>query len=75
MRRIALAELTNTSWNVAVIGAGAVGCATARELAARGFKTLLLDRADIGSGTSARSSQTLYCGVGYLAPRFPFSSI
>jgi len=71
MPRIALAELTDTPWDVAIIGAGAVGCATARELAARGFKTLLLDRADIGSGTSARSSRTLYCGVGYLAPRFP----
>jgi len=75
MPRIALAELANTSWDVAVIGAGAVGCATVRELAARGFKTLLLDRADIGSGTSARSSRTLYCGVGYLAPRFPLWQI
>jgi len=75
MPRITLAELAQTSWDVAIIGAGAVGCATARELAARGFKTLLLDRADIGSGTSARSSRTLYCGVGYLAPRFPLWQI
>jgi len=70
MPRIALSELSQTHWDVVIIGAGCVGSATARELAARGFKTLLLDRADIGSGTSARSSRTLYCGVGYLAPRF-----
>jgi len=75
MSRIALPELAQTPWDVAIIGAGAVGCATARELAARGFKTLLLERADIGSGTSARSSRTLYCGVGYLAPRFPLWQI
>jgi len=75
MSRIALSELAKTTWDVAIIGAGAVGCATARELAARGFKTLLLERTDIGSGTSARSSRTLYCGVGYLAPRFPLWQI
>jgi len=75
MSRIALSGLAKNTWDVAIIGAGAVGCATARELAARGFKTLLLDRADIGAGTSARSSRTLYCGVGYLAPRFPLWQI
>jgi len=75
MPRIALSELAKIPWDVAIMGAGAVGCATARELAARGFKTVLLDRADIGSGTSARSSRTLYCGVGYLAPRFPLWQI
>ncbi|WP_240540209.1 hypothetical protein [Paracoccus sp. pheM1] len=30
--------------------AGAVGCATARQLAARGFRTLLVEREDFGAG-------------------------
>jgi len=75
MQRAALNQYRDTHWDVVVMGAGAVGCATARELAARGFKTLLLDRADMGAGTSARSSRCLYCGVGYLAPHFPLWKI
>lgn len=66
-----LAELDGRSFDVAVVGAGAVGCATARELAARGFRVLLVDRGDIGSGTSSRSSRMLYSGLGYLAARYP----
>lgn len=69
--RLSLNSLSDETWDVVVIGAGAVGCASARELAGRGFRTLLLDRGDIGSGTSSRSSRMLYSGVGYLAPDFP----
>lgn len=75
MARSSLNSLTNTHYDVVIIGAGAVGCATARELAGRGYKTLLVDRADIGSGTSSRSSRLLYSGVGYLAPDFPLWQI
>lgn len=64
-------ELDETAFDVVVIGAGAVGCATARELAGRGFTTLLVERGDIGSGTSSRSSRMLYSGLGYLAVRYP----
>lgn len=71
MTRQSLGVLAETSYDVVVIGAGAVGCASARELAARGYRTLLVDRGDIGAGTSSRSSRMLYSGVGYLAPPFP----
>ena len=54
-----------------MIGAGAVGCAAARALAGRGYRTLLLDRGDIGAGTSSRSNRMLYSGLGYLAVRYP----
>ncbi len=64
-------SLDGQSFDVVIVGAGAVGCTTARELAARGYRTLLLDRADIGSGTSSRSSRMLYSGLGYLAVRYP----
>lgn len=58
-----------------MIGAGAVGCAAARELAGRGYRTLLVDRGDIGAGTSSRSSRMLYSGLGYLAVRYPLWQI
>ncbi|MFD2013696.1 FAD-dependent oxidoreductase [Acinetobacter vivianii] len=75
MGRLALNSLDQDIYDVVVIGAGAVGCASARELAARGYRTLLVDRADIGEGTSSRSSRMLYSGVGYLAPDFPLWQI
>lgn len=70
-----ITSLDGATYEAVVIGAGAVGCAAARELAGRGFKTLLVDRADIGAGTSSRSSRMLYSGVGYLAPPFPLWQI
>ncbi|RJE84979.1 FAD-dependent oxidoreductase [Paracoccus onubensis] len=66
-----LGQLQREQYDVAVIGAGAVGCATARELAGRGYRTILVDRGDIGAGTSSRSSRMLYSGLGYLAVRYP----
>lgn len=75
MTRLPLNSLNQELYDVLVIGAGAVGCASARELAARGYRTLLVDRADIGEGTSSRSSRMLYSGVGYLAPDFPLWQI
>lgn len=69
--RAPLTDLEGRTFDVVVVGAGAVGCATARELAARGFATLLLDRGDFGAGTSSRSSRMLYSGLGYLAVRYP----
>lgn len=71
MSRPSLGEFDGQAYEVVVIGAGAVGCATARELAGRGYRTLLVDRGDIGAGTSSRSSRMLYSGLGYLAVRYP----
>lgn len=69
--RAPISGLDQTDYDVIVIGAGAVGCASARQLAGRGFRTLLVDRGDIGAGTSSRSSRMLYSGLGYLAVRYP----
>lgn len=75
MSRQPINSLDQDIYDVIVVGAGAVGCASARELAARGYRTLLVDRGDIGEGTSSRSSRMLYSGVGYLAPDFPLWQI
>ena len=74
MSRPALSQIAS-EYDVVVVGAGATGCATARELALRGFTVLLLDRCDIGSGTSSRSSRLLYCGLGYMKPDYPLWQI
>lgn len=75
MVRPKLESLGSKTYDVIIVGAGAVGCAAARELAGRGFNILLVDRGDIGAGTSSRSSRMLYSGLGYLAARYPLWQI
>jgi glycerol-3-phosphate dehydrogenase len=53
-------------FDLIVIGAGINGAATARDAAMRGLKVLLLDKGDIGSGTSAYSSRLIHGGLRYL---------
>jgi glycerol-3-phosphate dehydrogenase len=53
----------NDIYDVAVIGAGVVGCATARRFALAGLRVLLLERgADILSGASKANSAILHTG-------------
>ncbi len=56
----------DTIWDFIVIGGGATGLGTAVEAAARGFKTLLLERKDFAAGTSSRSSKLIHGGLRYL---------
>lgn len=49
-----------------VIGAGVVGLAVGRELAAQGLETIVVDRAGaIGTETSARNSEVVHAGLYY----------
>ena len=49
-----------------VIGAGVVGLAVARELAAAGQQVMIVDRANrIGSETSSRNSEVIHAGIYY----------
>lgn len=43
-------------FDVAIIGAGIMGCATAYELSKRGLRVVVLEQASIGSGSTGRSS-------------------
>jgi glycerol-3-phosphate dehydrogenase len=55
--------VTSTTCDVAVIGAGIVGCAVARELAATGLSVALLEaRGDIGDVTSKANTAILHTG-------------
>ncbi|KAJ5142704.1 uncharacterized protein N7515_001491 [Penicillium bovifimosum] len=59
----------NADFTHAVIGAGVVGLATARQLAAReGTSTILLERHDApGTETSSRNSEVIHAGLYYPA--------
>ena len=48
-----------------LIGAGFTGCATAHDLALRGFKVTVLERGEIASGTSGRTHGLLHSGGRY----------
>jgi glycerol-3-phosphate dehydrogenase len=50
-------------FDVAVVGAGAVGCAVARELSRRGARCVLLEAGpDVGAGTSKANTAILHTG-------------
>ena len=68
-RRDAMREaLSSTdSFDVAIIGGGATGLGCAVDAAARGYSTVLVERADFGEGTSSRSTKLVHGGVRYLA--------
>ena len=63
--RQALAEAD--TFDVAIIGGGATGLGCAVDAAARGYRTLLVERDDFGAGTSSRSTKLVHGGVRYLA--------
>jgi glycerol-3-phosphate dehydrogenase len=66
--RMTLSPLQDTVFDVAVIGGGINGASAAQQLAAAGYRTLIVEKGDFGSGSTARSSRLLHCGLRYLAP-------
>jgi glycerol-3-phosphate dehydrogenase len=53
-------------FDLIVIGAGINGAGIARDAAMRGLKVLLLDKGDLGSGTSSWSTRLIHGGLRYL---------
>lgn len=53
-------------YDLVVVGAGINGAGIARDAALRGLSVLLLDKSDIGSGTSSWSSRLIHGGLRYL---------
>src|SRR5487761_329194 len=64
-----LEALGGAEFDLAVIGGGVNGAATAREAALRGLKVALIEARDFASGTSSRSSNLIHGGLRYLAQR------
>jgi glycerol-3-phosphate dehydrogenase len=54
------------SYDVVVIGAGMTGAGVALDAASRGLHVALIDRGDIASGTSSKSSKMVHGGLRYL---------
>ena len=55
-----------TDFDVIVIGAGINGAGIARDAAMRGLSVLLVDKGDVGGGTSAASTRLIHGGLRYL---------
>lgn len=62
------------SFDVLVVGGGAFGCGVAREAALNGLSVALVERDDLASGTSSRSSKMIHGGLRYLE-RFDFGLV
>jgi len=58
--------MARTEVEVLVIGGGITGAGIARDGAMRGLRTALVERADLASGTSSRSSKLIHGGLRYL---------
>jgi glycerol-3-phosphate dehydrogenase len=52
--------------DVVVVGGGATGLGIAVDAASRGYKTLLVEKADFAKGTSCKSTKLVHGGVRYL---------
>ncbi len=65
-RQQAITAMGESVLDVLVVGAGATGCGTALDAAARGLSVGLIDKGDIAEGTSSRSSKLVHGGLRYL---------
>ncbi len=66
-RANSLKTLSETKFDILILGGGATGAGTALDASLRGYKVALLDRKDFSSGTSSRSTKLIHGGVRYLA--------
>ena len=62
----AAAAISEGVFDLIVIGAGINGAGIARDAAARGLKVALVEKEDIGSGTSSWSGRLIHGGLRYL---------
>jgi glycerol-3-phosphate dehydrogenase len=65
-RADAVRAMSTSSYDVVVIGAGMTGAGVALDAASRGLRVALIDRGDIASGTSSKSSKMVHGGLRYL---------
>ena len=62
-----LAAVAGAAVDVVVVGGGVTGTGVALDAASRGLSVVLLERADLASGTSRWSSKLVHGGLRYLA--------
>jgi len=61
-----LKRLRDEDFDLVVIGGGITGCGVALDAAARGLRVALVERDDVASGTSSKSSKLVHGGLRYL---------
>ncbi|MGI8896809.1 MAG: glycerol-3-phosphate dehydrogenase [Pyrinomonadaceae bacterium] len=60
------ANISEITFDVIIIGAGINGAGIARDAAMRGLQVLVLDKGDIGGGTTSWSTRLIHGGLRYL---------
>jgi glycerol-3-phosphate dehydrogenase len=65
-RAAEVADATAGELDVLVVGAGATGAGVALDAASRGLSVAVVDRGDLASGTSSKSSKLIHGGLRYL---------
>ncbi len=58
--------MATASYDVIIIGGGINGAATAASVAAKGYRTLVLEQDDFASGTTSASTKLIHGGLRYL---------
>ncbi len=66
-REAALERAAELPLDVVVVGGGITGAGVALDAALRGYRVALVERDDIASGTSSKSSKLIHGGLRYLA--------
>ena len=65
-RAATLNRMTETQYDLIVIGGGVTGAGIALDAATRGIKTALVEKQDFAAGTSSRSTKLIHGGLRYL---------
>jgi len=73
-RQLNLSLLESENIDVLVIGGGVTGAGVALDAAARGYRVVLVEKADFASGTSSKSTKLIHGGIRYL-PNFDFALV
>ncbi len=68
-RAAGLDRLADRTFDVLVVGGGITGAGVALDAASRGLRTALVERDDLASGTSSKSSKLIHGGLRYLQQR------
>lgn len=64
-----LRRLAGEPFDLLVVGGGITGVGVALDAATRGLRTALVERGDLASGTSSKSSKLIHGGLRYLQQR------
>src|SRR6476659_5325465 len=65
-RQQTFARLAKETFDLLIVGGGINGAGAARDAAVRGLKVALVEKEDLGSGTSSKSSKLVHGGLRYL---------